>query len=64
MVAGMVVCYLLGTIQGFLIGKNRKITKSEAAKVMAKASWKDRKPKNDTRGLTNFTSAKAEGYWE
>jgi predicted RNA binding protein YcfA (HicA-like mRNA interferase family) len=38
-VAGMVVCYLLGWFQGWILGAHRKITKSEAARVMAAASW-------------------------
>lgn len=37
---GLIATWVLGMIQGYLIGKDRKITKSEAAKVMAKASWK------------------------
>ena len=41
-VGGLVVTYLLGTYQGYILGKAKKLTRSEAARIMAKASWANR----------------------
>ena len=39
-----VVCWGLGLLAGYILGNNRKpvITRSEAARVLAKASWRNR----------------------
>lgn len=34
-----VICWGLGLLAGYSLGKKQKMTKTEAARVMAKASW-------------------------
>ena len=40
--ASMVVCWGLGLLAGYILGKKQKMTRTEAARVMAKASWRNR----------------------
>ena len=40
--AGMFACLGLGLWAGYIIGAAKKMTRSEAARVMAKASWRNR----------------------
>lgn len=46
---GAIFSWTLGLLTGFILGKKIKMTKKEAARVMGKASWKNRvspKPQN------------------
>ncbi len=46
---GALFSWTLGLLMGFILGRKSKMTKSEAASVLAKASWKRRvtlKPQN------------------